>query len=250
MHSSQSYLKNIGYSPPLSEAKFRPLIPGEAVALKNCIQDDGAKTLYSATVSIADALRGLREGFYTWATVKLYYAVFYTARCQLALGNIALFYIDRTPCTILASPGATLERQSGTTHQVVLDQFARIFHTSEFLSQPIDSKPPLEWLRERREDANYKNPRFVEPNDSSYFRGVVKEGVRRATLAYLNSAGITYAFDPDHAMLAFPLRFWRDAVSKAKTAGIPDTIADEIVFLTKVFRDEDGPLSELMRVIA
>lgn len=250
MYRCQSYLKQIGYLPPVSGSQYRPLIAGEAGILGNCLQDDAAKSLYSAAVSLADALRGLHEGFYTWATVKLYYAVFYTARCQLALRDTVLFYIDKTPCTIHTSAGAMLAKQKGTTHEVVLDVFARLFPNSPFLSQTIDFQPPLKWLRERREDANYKNARFVEPDTPAHFRGVVKNGVRRATLAYLSTNGMTYSFDPDHAMLAFPLVFWRDTVLETRAAGLPDTIAAEIDFLTAAFSDDNGPLSELNRVIA
>jgi hypothetical protein len=97
MSRCQSYLEHIGFRPPLLGVKHRQLIAGEAVTLRNCLQDDGGNSLYSAAVSLADALRGLREGFYTWATVKLYYSVFYTARCELALRNTALFYIGGNP---------------------------------------------------------------------------------------------------------------------------------------------------------
>jgi len=222
----------------------------EAGILGNCLQDDGAKSLYSAAVSLADALRGLHEGFYTWATVKLYYAVFYTACCQLALRDTALFYIGNTACTIHTSAGARLAKHSGTTHGVVLDLFAQLFPNSPFLSQTIDFQSPLDWLRERREDANYKNSRFVEPNAPAHFRGVARDGVRKATRAYLSRDGMTYSFDTDHAMLAFPLVFWRDTVREARAAGLPDTIAAEIDFLSEAFRDDKGPLSELSRVIA
>ena len=250
MYRCQSYLEQIGYLPPVRGVHNRLLNASEASTLNNCLEEDGAMSLYSAAVSLADALRGLHEGFYTWATVKLYYAVFYTARCQLALRGTALFYIDKTPCTIHASAGAMFAKQKGTTHGVVLDAFVRLLPNSPFLSQTIDLQPPLEWLRERREDANYKNARFIEPNDPVHFRGVVRDGVRRSTLAYLSTNGMTYSFDPDHAMLAFPLVFWRDTVLAARAAGLPDTIAAEIDFLTTAFSDDNGPLSELNRVIA
>jgi hypothetical protein len=151
---------------------------------------------------------------------------------------------------IHASAGALVAKVKGTTHEVVLDQFRRLFPGSSFLSQPIDLQPPLEWLRDRREEVNYTNPRFIEPNAPEHFRGVVKIGVRKATLAYLSDNGITYLFDPDHAMLAFPLMFWRDTVASSRNAGIRDTIAEEISFLTASFSDKNGPLSELIRVIS
>jgi hypothetical protein len=143
-----------------------------------------------------------------------------------------------------------LENRSGTTHAVVLDEFARLAPNSPFLSQTIDLQPPLQWLCRRREDANYKNARFEEPNTPEYFRRVAATGVRKAVGAYLGSGGLTYLFDPDHAMLAYPLAFWRDTIRDARAAGLPDTIAAEIEFLGAAFSDATGPLSELNRVIA
>jgi hypothetical protein len=250
MYRCQCYLDQIGYVPPLSGVQHRQLTVGEAGILRNCLQDDGTKSLYSAAVSLADALRGIHEGFYTWATVKLYYSVFYTAICQLALHDTVLFYIGNTPCAIHANAGEMLTKQSGTTHAVVLDLFARLFPNSPFLSQTIDFQPPLKWLRERREDANYKNPRFVEPDSPAYFRGVTKDGVRKATLAYLSTNGMTYLFDTDHAMLAFPLVFWRDTILMARAASLPNTLAAESEFLAVAFSDDHGPLSEINRIIA
>ena len=249
MHRSQAYLHSAGFQAPISTVQHRMLTSAEAGGLRNCLREDGAATLYSAAVSLADALRSLRQGFYTWATVKLYYAVFYTARCQLALRDTAIFYIDRSPCALHASAGRMLAKREGPTHKVVLNEFARLVPSSTFLSQTIGLEPPLEWLRARREDANYRDARFAEPVTPAHFRFVAEKGIRKTTLAYLTDAGRTYLFDPDHAMLAFPLSFWRDTVADARAASLPDIIEAETSFLTEAFSDEMGPLSEINRVV-
>ena len=250
MHRCQAYLHQIGFKPPMQSGAFVPLTDVHSKNLSNCLREDCTMMLYSATVSLADAIRGLDENFHTWATVKLYYVVFYVARCQLALHNTLLFYITRTPFTLRTKAGDVPAKKKGQTHEVVLDEFAHLFANSRFLSQPIDIKSPLDWLRERREEANYKNPRFVESNIPSHFKGVLTHGIRKAIHAYLSDNGITYLFDPEHAMLAFPLLLWRDTINEARHHQLLDTVfIDEISFLTKAFSDKEGPLSEIIRII-
>ena len=109
-------------------------------------------------------------------------------------------------------------------------------------------KAPLDWLRERREEANYNNSRPSEPQAPPHFRFVASKGVRKTTLAYLSGTWDVYVFDPDHAMLAFPLLFWRDILVRSRTAGLGDVVISELEFLRQVLRDENGPLAEVLRV--
>ena len=57
----------------------RPLQPADARHLSDFLRDEATEYFYSAYVSICDALTGLDKGYYSWATVKLYYATFYCA---------------------------------------------------------------------------------------------------------------------------------------------------------------------------
>src|ERR1035441_9769374 len=97
------------FSPGSSKAvvRSRSLTPVEAASLNNGLRADAADYYYSGWVSFLDALHGINRGFYTWATVKLYYTVFYTFRSSLALDDICAFHVDRSPFTVVAQVGGS-----------------------------------------------------------------------------------------------------------------------------------------------
>src|SRR4051812_13923765 len=114
MHRCQSYLENIKLvTLPLQS---RVLTGAEANTARGHGREDASSLIYSAGVSIADALRGLRAGFFTWPTVKLYYSVFYNARAALIMRDLALVYVGTKPYTLRLTPGESLRKESGTTH--------------------------------------------------------------------------------------------------------------------------------------
>lgn len=235
MHQCQNYLKQLGFIDAIP-AHFLNL--NQANTARSYLFDDASGLLFTAAVSIADAIRGLRSGFYTWATVKLYYSVFYSARAALALKDVALIYKGTKPHTLKLLPGESLAKKSGTTHEVVLNAFCDSNPSSFYLSQTINQDKPLAWLRQKREEANYKSPKATEPNAPSHFQRIVSIGVGKTLSAYLSMHGPQYAFEPDHAMLSYPLLFWQDTLKEARSRSLPEISSDEIKFLKTAFQDD------------
>lgn len=171
------------------------------------LADDSQKLIYSSLLSIAVGLRSLEYGYTTWPTVNLYYSCFYSIRAVLALSGVCLYYEARKPraleCVTGKLPTQPSKAVRGSTHKFAFEVFSRLFSNSPLLSQTIDSQPPLDWLMTRREDANYNLARFQEPSENPYFQYVKKASVRKLCLEYLQET--SYAFDPDHALLAYPL---------------------------------------------
>jgi hypothetical protein len=92
---------------------------------------------------------------------------------------------------------------AGQTHKLAFLVFEQLFPNSPLLSQTIDARSPLDWFISRREDANYNIARFLEPNESPNFAYLEKNGVRKLCVEYLRDD--SFAFDPDHAVMAYPL---------------------------------------------
>lgn len=246
MHQCQNYLKKQGL---IDVTPSRPLSSAQANVARSHLAKDASALLYTAAVSIADAIRGLQSEFYTWATIKLYYSVFYSARAGLALNDIALVYEGTKPRTWKLQTGETLSKRRGTTHEVILKEFSDTRQNSFYLSQDIDLEKPLDWLRQQREEANYKSPKATEPNAPPHFQKLSSSGIRLTLSAYLSKSGSQYVFDPDHAMLSFPLLFWRDILAEARGSGFPDIVGDDADFLKEAFRDSAGPLADLHRIV-
>ena len=228
----------------------RPLSGAEAAQLEQLLRVDAANYLYSACVSIGDAVQAIDRALYSWATVKLYYSSFYILRSLLAFSGRALMYEGNKP-RILTCLGGEVPAPIAAkgTHQAVISYFAKSFPRSPLLSQDIGTDRPFQWLMYRREEANYNNGRFIDPHCPEHFKAVVQAGVRRSTSEYVDDRTFLYAFDPSHAMLALPIEALKQAVSHPNfdvaTFRDPETQR----FFRVLFADRSGSLSGILQLL-
>jgi hypothetical protein len=208
---------------------------------------DAGNYYYSGLISFLDAFLGLDRRLYTWSTVKFYYSVFYSLRCLLALKGHCIYYCNHKPFTCRDIVGSQSTACKGTTHKAVLNLFGQVFAGDLLLSQPISGEPALEWLVNRREDANYGQGRFADPAVPVHFFKVAQLGFRQAMNAYLSDASSLYVFDTDHAMIAYPLA----ALLRARTELGPQNFQvdrERGRFLSALARDKNGRIAGLDRL--
>jgi len=217
----------------------------ESAELRTHLNEDISDNYYSSLVSFSDALNGLEDGYYTWATVKLYYSLFYSVRALLSSAGVCIMYAGNTPILIQASAGARPSKLSGTTHVCVLRAFRTSFARPDLLSQPMGVSDSLDWLLKKREDANYKNFGFGEPNVPDHFDRIVRDGIRRLTNAYAADASDTYTFDEDHAAVALPQK----AIVLVKNRLSEALSAERTDYIRSALRDANGPLSPLQKAL-
>ena len=214
--------------------------------IKDCLMDDASNYVYSAAISIADAINGIRRGLVSWATVKLYYSVYYACRGILALNSVGIIYVGGTPFTLDANPGNKIIKRNGQTHKIVLNEFSVRNIEYSLLSQEIDLQPPLDWLMGKREIANYKNSRFWEPGVPDYFKKIFDIGIRKSINGYFTDFDL-YAFDPEHAILAYPIKSLKIAYELLDARGKKWEIDDK-KYIMNLFKDNNGPLTEICRI--
>jgi hypothetical protein len=220
------------------------LTPLEVVSLTSGLRADAADFYYSGWVSFLDALNGINKGFYTWATVKLYYSVFYAFRASLANDDVCVFHVDNSSFTVLAQVGTQpVSCTDRGTHKTVLKTFQRRNPTHPLVSQKIDLKEAVDWLVGMRESANYSQARFIEPDCGNAFEQVNKYGLRKLINAYVAELLFPYVFDPDHAIVAYPLRTLQLIGAQLVPAALPVLSEDEQLFLKNRARDKSGTLS-------
>jgi uncharacterized protein (UPF0332 family) len=189
----------------------------------------------------------MESGFYSWSTVKLYYSVFYSLRALLAFGHVAIFYVGQSPFWIKITPG---ERPRAgrvlSSHKLIIELFDREFHNSPILSQDIGFERPLVWLRNQRELVNYRQAKFSEPNVPSLFAAVSKsKRIRTMIAAYMRDN--SYAFDPDHAILAYPIAVLKELTGKKGLSHLFDE--NEQSALRVILGDSLGPINSFETII-
>ena len=220
----------------------------EAAILSKALSADAADLYYSGWVSFLDGLNGIGAGFYTWATTKLYYSVFYTFRAYLALHDTCAFHVSRPHYIVLAQPGQVpVSCAESGTHKTVLRTFQKQHPNHALMSQQIGLKDAADWLMDNRDSANYGNAKFSEPDTRTELQFIVDTGIRKTLTAYLADKASLYAFDPDHAMVAYPLKALQLIGDSFLTGG--DTVhlaLNEQQFLKSHAKDRSGPLSMLI----
>jgi hypothetical protein len=132
---------------------------------------------------------------------------------------------------------------------VVLETFKWRFPDHPLLSQEIAGEEPLSWLKARREEMNYTQARFTEPNPPTHFQIIERSTVRKLVNAYVADDVFSYAFDKDHAMIAYPVEVLKEASRELEAKGQCSLSTEELDFLSGAFRDETGPIPSLAKVI-
>ena len=248
MPRADSFISGL-FSPGASRTtvRNRVLTPLEVASLIGGLGADAADFYYSSWVSFLDALQGINHGFYTWPKVKLYYSVFYAFRASLALGDICAFHVNRSQYMVTARPGAMpVSCTDRGTHKAVMMGFQRQTPSHPLVSQQIELQDAVDWFIEKRESANYAQARFSEPTCGSEFDYIIETGLRRTINGYLEEPTFAYVFDPDHAMIAYPLRALGLVGDQLVAAGPMRLDGDEQHFLRASARDKAGSLPVLL----
>jgi hypothetical protein len=243
VHAANAYLASIG---KLSIGSV--LDPMERGALELRLNEDAKDYYQSALVSFVDGLRSIPLGFFSWATVKFYYSVFYALRSRLALGGECVFYEGKSPRTISIVPGSVASGLKGTTHKCVLGRFSVAYPFDSFLSQEISAIKPLDWFVNHREEVNYIQSRFSEPISPDYLSYAARTGARQMLSSYLSDD--VYIHDPDHAMVAFPFRLLIDLRSRLLNRGLKPLVQSEVNFLATNTRDRNGAITAVASLMA
>ncbi len=100
-----------------------------------------------------------------------------------------------------------------------------------------------------RDIATYLNE-FPEPQVPKHFEMIIKSGLRQVIKEYLLDTSDLYLFDPDHAILAYPLRAIQIAYKKLLALKSHVLKSDEISYLCQLFSDMNGrPLPEIHKLL-
>jgi hypothetical protein len=224
----------------------------DALSIQQILYEDAREYLYSGILSVANAYASIRLRYYSWATVKLYYATFYMLRGLLANAGICICYTGNKPMIVKAVAGEQLRKppgvkRAGTTHGIVLETAKRELPNDLIFSQPIAGMHPVEWMRERREEANYWHSRLVEPGVPDQMRMVEQNGIRKLVTACVSDL-LGLAFDPDHAIMAYPMLVWNRLKEQILAQSGTTLDEDDKTYLRSLFVDNAGILTA-MRVL-
>lgn len=91
--SSDALLALLGTPPSQLGAETFVFDAVTSYSISSALLIDARDQFFGALVSLAEAVKGLSEGYYSWGMVKLYYSVFYSIQSLLASESHGLIYL-------------------------------------------------------------------------------------------------------------------------------------------------------------
>lgn len=202
----------------LADISALTLDAANAYAFKNSLIDDAKDLYYKGHLSLLEGLAGVENKNYSWAVIKCYYSVFYMIKADLALRDYglirhkAIYYLQAvagaTPIT-KGAHGNNRAKYSGD-HKSAINYYKDLFSGSDLLlTQDIDGLSAYEWLMKKREQINYQERYFNDPNGSdfmTYISSEVTAGNFVKLIEDIISDPFILTFQSEFAPLAIPIK--------------------------------------------
>lgn len=188
---------------------------------------------FKALISLYEAIYALEKRNFSWATVKLYYCIFYLLQTELLLRGILIIrgrFLHKLTLQVGESPEGKKDRSD---HKGTISIYMDSFRSSDpLLSNQIGGEDSYVWFMHQRERINYRERYFNEPNHPDFWSGPVSNGIASGNAEsviemYLNDDAMSFTFQEDHAIIALPLRKFLEVVRLLKNYGNPDILSTD-----------------------
>ena len=257
----QLYIETLlGCSDPEKWGSYKKLLEGyvfskkQAATAKECLREDAADLYYKAILSLCKGLNSLFRGYHSWSVVNLYYSNFYCMRAHLAAIGTGIAKNKGIYCwTAAPGVGPTKIDVKGVRgdHQATLAAFRKVVKRDILETNTVDGANVYNWLMEQRNSVQYRDRAFSEP-DHEYFHSNIFD-VRKFSNQveqYIVDQIPVYCFDPDHCMLAAPIRRLLDTRAQLRDEGLPNPIESRLQPLTTLLHEIDAsPQSSLIAIL-
>ena len=183
----------------------------QADDIKRLLEEEIASYYYKALLSYMESIPALNNKLFSWATVRLYYSVFYSIKAYLACNNVAILRAERKLFYVKAKENEFIKRCDDTTdHKGTILTLCKLFKNSDMLlSNNIDGIDVYQWMMKRREDVNYKDIDFHDPNAPDFWSNLNNEieqhGIRAVVDKMVNDNWL-YCFQSEYAVLGVPTK--------------------------------------------
>jgi hypothetical protein len=160
-------------------------------------------------LTLLQAIADLESGNRLWATVKLYYSVFYALRVELHINGFSMvrcgkvFTSDRKQGSLLKRYNNSEKGDHGIAISLVTKHLSQ---TDILLDAKLEDKTTYLWMKNLREIVQYKMRTPPETVDYDPFFPRDQISISDQIDLFLQDRDPYYCFDPDFAALAIPIK--------------------------------------------
>lgn len=204
----------------------------QAFDMKQLLEDEISSYYYKAILSYMESIPALNNKLFSWATVRLYYSVFYAVKAYLACNNIAILRAERKLFYIRAKENEFFKRcDDMTDHKGTILTLCKLFKNNDMLlSNYIDGIDVYHWMMKRREEVNYNDIDFHDPNAPDFWsvisNEIAQKGISTVVDMLVNDHWL-YCFQDEYAILGIPTKRLILTVNEIHRLGKSSYISDE-----------------------
>ena len=239
-----------------NEADFKSFIltVPQAFLLSSDLIEDSKNFYFKGVLGLFEAIKSIEAGLFSWGTIKLYYSIYYFLRSTLALNGVAIVRQKSLYYLKVASGEGPVKKSAkryNSDHSGTINHFIDLFSASdELLSQVIDDTNAYDWLMQRREQVNYRERTFNEPNYSMFWEYIAVQiqngNLERLVNDYVQD-NYVLCFQEENAPLAIPLKRALLTKDKFDKQGIStDLTIDQKNVLTNLLPFKSIALAQLL----
>lgn len=215
--------------------KNHVLLREEVNQLSPLLREDTIDFFYSAIVSFSEGIDALYARRFSWATVKLYYSIYYLLRTSMASNGYALLRnksMYRLKIAVGEKPFNTNGKRYNSTHAGTINHYKDIFNGTDFLlTNKIDDIDVYQWMENIRDIVNYREACFDDPDCLSVWQ-VFKNALDMGSLSelinrILNDEQYVYCFQEDYAVLAIPIKRMQQTIKDLSDNNLLNMFTDE-----------------------
>lgn len=231
-YSQVEYERMLGYS-DISEIdknifKNYQLSSNDVQALKETAKKDAINFFYNGIISFSEGIDSALKKSFSWATVKLYYSIYYLIRASLAAKNIVLLRCKsmyRLELSQNSSPYNTGNKRYNTTHEGTINHYRDLYGSADLLlSNKIDDFDAYEWMMNVREIINYRCATFLEPGHleiwSQYAACIEDNTIVELFDLIISDQRYIYPFQEEYAVIAIPVKRLIQTIKDLGDAGL------------------------------
>lgn len=215
--------------------KSHTLTIDEANELKIVLRQDAIDFFNSAVVSFSEGIDAIYLKRYSWATVKLYYSIFYLLRTSMACNGYALlrnYNMYRLKVAAGEKPYGTGNKKYNSTHGGTISHYKDVFGgTDTLLTNTIDDIDVYQWMEDVRDIVNYRAVSFEDPNCLDVWCKY-KEALEANKLSDLleqliNDTQYIYCFQEEYAIVAIPIKRMQQTIADLANNGLLSDVTDD-----------------------
>ena len=237
-----------GLPPGSNDYKFKGELEvtfEELENLKECQNRDSVSFYFNSLFSFLQALKSIKEKSYSWATVQLYYSVFYSCKAILGFDQIGIIRKNGLNKLEIKVGEKAKGFKQDNDHKQTIKCFMTTYPDSFILSNKIGDQTFFEWIQDAREITNYRQQVFLEPRVHGFLQTIIdrikNSGSYLDLLNHYSANWAIYCFQEESALIAGPYYLLTEVFQKYKSQSEKMSAPEkkEIITLLKTLKLND-----------